>query len=142
VTPDLHFVFDTNAIVSALLFKSSVPGQAFATAMERGKILFSQATFLELNDVLRRKKFDRYLTLDEREEVLVSLLRDAIVSETDEEITSCRDKKDNKFLEIAVAGSARCLVTGDQDLLALHPFRAISILTPAAFLQSVTEPSK
>jgi predicted nucleic acid-binding protein len=77
VTPDLHFVFDTNAIVSALLFKSSVPGQAFATAMERGKFLFSQATFLELNDVLRRKK---------------------------------------------LAGSARCLVTGDQDLLALHHF--------------------
>jgi predicted nucleic acid-binding protein len=27
-------------------------------------------------------------------------------------------------------------VTGDNDLLALHPFRGIPVLTPAAFLAS------
>lgn len=138
MTPDSHFVFDTNAIVSAVLFKSSVPGQAFAAALDRGKILFSQPTFAELNEVLQRKKFDRYLTREERQEVLGAILRDALVCEIAEEIKVCRDKKDNKFLEIAVAGSAKYLVTGDQDLLALHPFRGIPILTPAAFLESLT----
>ncbi|WP_459868116.1 putative toxin-antitoxin system toxin component, PIN family [Endothiovibrio diazotrophicus] len=49
-------------------------------------------------------------------------------------MTECRDPKDNKFLELAVAGGASALITGDQDLLALHPFRGIPILAPADFL--------
>ena len=50
------------------------------------------------------------------------------------EITECRDPKDNKFLELAVAGKADCIVTGDKDLLELHPFRNIRIITPKEFL--------
>jgi predicted nucleic acid-binding protein len=41
---------------------------------------------------------------------------------------------DNKLLETAIAGSADCLVTGDQDLLVLNPFQGIPILTPVGFL--------
>jgi predicted nucleic acid-binding protein len=49
----------------------------------------------------------------------------------------CRDPDDDKLLEIAVAGNADCLVTGDQDLLILHPFQGVPIITPAAFLEAV-----
>jgi putative PIN family toxin of toxin-antitoxin system len=50
------------------------------------------------------------------------------------EITECRDPKDNKFLELAVAGNADCIVTGDNDLLVLNPFRNIRIITPKEFI--------
>jgi hypothetical protein len=50
------------------------------------------------------------------------------------EITECRDPKDNKFLELAAAGNAACIVTGDNDLLVLDPFRNIRIITPKEFL--------
>ena len=46
---------------------------------------------------------------------------------------ACRDPKDNKFLELAVAGSAGYLISGDEDLLVLNPFRGIRIVTPAEF---------
>ena len=36
-------------------------------------------------------------------------------------VTDCRDAKDNKFLELAIDGVATCIITGDQDLLVLHP---------------------
>lgn len=49
-------------------------------------------------------------------------------------ITACRDPKDNKFLELAVAAKASCIITGDKDLLELHPFRGIPILTVNDFL--------
>jgi putative PIN family toxin of toxin-antitoxin system len=49
-------------------------------------------------------------------------------------IRACRDPRDDKFLELAVHGRADILITGDADLLALHPFQGIAILTPAAFL--------
>jgi predicted nucleic acid-binding protein len=54
-----------------------------------------------------------------------------------ERIAACRDPKDDKFLELAVAGRADLIVTGDADLLVLNPFRDISIVTPAAFVQGV-----
>ena len=49
-------------------------------------------------------------------------------------IRECRDPKDNKFLELAVNGRTHAIVTGDKDLLALHPFRDVSIITPAQYL--------
>jgi predicted nucleic acid-binding protein len=49
-------------------------------------------------------------------------------------ITACRDPQDDKVLEIAVAGKADAIVTGDEDLLALHPFEGIPIVGPAEFL--------
>jgi uncharacterized protein len=56
-----------------------------------------------------------------------------------EEITACRDAKDNKFLELAVSGRASHLISGDGDLLAVHPFRGIAVVTPQAFLASLLE---
>ncbi len=58
---DLRFVFDTSAIVSAVLLKQSVVRQAFDKAVEQGKLLVSQATVEEVNEVLRRKGFDKYV---------------------------------------------------------------------------------
>ncbi len=55
-----------------------------------------------------------------------------------ETITACRDPKDDKFLELAVSGQADLIISSDNDLLVLHPFRGISILKPAAFLDTVT----
>ena len=49
-----------------------------------------------------------------------------------------RDPKDDKFLDVAVNGRADVIVTGDGDLLALHPFRGIAILTPAAYVERHT----
>ncbi|HTV30950.1 MAG TPA: putative toxin-antitoxin system toxin component, PIN family [Xanthobacteraceae bacterium] len=52
-------------------------------------------------------------------------------------IEAGRDPTDDKFLELAVSGQADMIVTGDLDLLVLHPFRSIPIIDPAAFIQGV-----
>jgi len=139
MSPEPRTVFDTSVIVSALLFERSVPAQAFYAALGRGAILISHATLAELGEVLGRKKFDRYLTAEEREQFLAMLVQKAEVVEIGEKIHACRDPKDDKFLELAVCGMASCLVTGDEDLLVLHPFRGIPILPPAQFVESLGE---
>ena len=45
----------------------------------------------------------------------------------------CRDPDDDKFLELALASGSRAIVTGDQDLLVLDPWRGISIVKLADF---------
>jgi putative PIN family toxin of toxin-antitoxin system len=58
---DMHFVFDTNVIISALLLKNSVSRQAFDRALRDGKIIVSSTTMTELNEVLKRKKFEKFV---------------------------------------------------------------------------------
>ena len=135
---EAHFVFDTNVIVSALLLKRSVARQAFNKALDQGKLLLSLATLEELNDVLRRDSFDKYISEDERLEFLAALVREAILVEIAETISECRDPKDNKFLELAISGNAAYIVSGDDDLLVLDPFRGIPILAPRPFLEKET----
>ncbi|MFY9557484.1 MAG: putative toxin-antitoxin system toxin component, PIN family [Blastocatellia bacterium] len=62
------------------------------------------------------------------------MVKHAEFVEITEEISDCRDKDDNKFLELAVCGNAQCIVSGDGDLLELHPFRGIRILQAQKFL--------
>lgn len=64
------------------------------------------------------------------------LLRGEPVTPT-EKIRACRDPKDDKFLEVAVAGDADLIISGDEDLSVLNPFRGIPIMQPAAFLQTL-----
>src|SRR5438445_13176228 len=116
-----RYVFDTNVMVSALLFENSVPGKAFYGALAHGEILLSEASVLELQEVLGRKKFDRYLTPEERDQFMVMLLERATLIEITDAVQACRDPQDDKFLELAVNGNASAVITGYEDLLALSP---------------------
>lgn len=62
------------------------------------------------------------------------LFKEAELKDPTEKIRICRDPKDNKYLELAVSSDANFIISGDKDLLVLHPFRKISILTPDQFL--------
>ncbi len=128
------FVLDTNVIVSAVLSPRSVPRKAFDLAFLLGTVVVSGAILVEVDDVLRRPKFERYVSATERLQFLAKFVVDATIVEVAEVITDCRDSKDNKFLELAVNGSAKCIVSGDTDLLVLNPFRGIDIVTPQAFI--------
>jgi putative PIN family toxin of toxin-antitoxin system len=99
-------------------------------------LLVSEATVAELDAVLRRRKFNKYVPEEKRLEFLAALVREAEQVEATEVLTVCRDAEDNKFLELAVSGRASHIISGDGDLLALHPFRGISIVTPQSFLAS------
>jgi len=50
-------------------------------------------------------------------------------------VRACRDPKDDKFLEVALNGESGLILTGDTDLLALHPWREIAIVSPAEYLK-------
>lgn len=97
----------------------------------------SQALSEELDDVLSRHRFERYVTRQERAVFLRDLLRMAMSVTITERVRACRDPKDDKILELAVNGRANYIVTSDDDLLDLNPFRGIAIVRPAEFLTIV-----
>ena len=133
------YVFDANAIISAVLLPGSTPRRAFDKACARGRILLSEPIITELDDVLRRPRFEKYIRADERIHFLVALLREAHIVRVTETVANCRDPKDNKYLALAHEAQAACIVTGDKDLLVLNPYRGISILTPRQFLDALAD---
>ena len=135
-------VFDTSSLVGAALMPGSVPHRALLQALARCDVCASAQTLVELEKVMQRDKFDRYLSREIRLD-LVGVLRQAMhffaVMPADEENLQppCRDPKDNMFLALAQVCRADALVSSDEDLLVLNPWRGIPVLSPAAFLPLV-----
>ena len=130
----MRVVIDTNVWVSRLLIANSVSGQAVDKALTQADVVISEATMEELADVLSRDKWDRYASLGDRQEFIRRVLQIATLVPVLSEIADCRDPEDNKLLELAVDAEASFIVSGDKDLLVLHPWRSIKIVTPADFL--------
>jgi uncharacterized protein len=132
-------ILDTSTLVSAALRIGSVPHQALLKALASCDVCASTETLDELEQVLDRDKFDRYLDRELRRS-FVALMRRHMhlfaVQDADREAVEppCRDPKDNQFLALALAAEANALVSSDEDLLVLHPWRGIAIVTPADFL--------
>jgi putative PIN family toxin of toxin-antitoxin system len=131
-------VVDTNVLVSALILPCSRVGPVlFRLRNGEYTLLYAQPLLEELVDVLNRPRIRRKYRLTNADiEAVVGLilLRGEAVT-PQRRIIACRDPEDNMFLEVAVAGQADVIVSGDDDLLVLHPFEGIPILTPVGFLQ-------
>jgi uncharacterized protein len=132
-----RLVIDANVIVSAVLSAQGKSRQAFDLAIAAMVVLMSDEVFTEISEVLLRPKFDRYSNRTKREAFLDELLAIVEFVEITEKINECRDMKDDKYLELAVNGKADLILTGDDDLLVLHPFRQIPIVRVQTFLESM-----
>ncbi|HEX3884358.1 MAG TPA: putative toxin-antitoxin system toxin component, PIN family [Stellaceae bacterium] len=132
----MRIVLDTNVLVSAVLKSGTPPYDTVDWIDRHGWLLKSVETEREILEVLERPRL-RSATIPLFVMGLRQMLACSEPVPITEHITACRDPKDDKFLELAINGHADVIVSGDADLLALHPFRGIPIETPAAFLRRV-----
>lgn len=131
-------VVDTNVIISAALSARGAPALILRRLIRDAQLLFSEATFAELETRLWLPKFDPYLNLEERRALLHDLAATAHWCESPAvEGAWCRDPTDDKFVALALATGVTRLVTGDADLLALDPLGALRVLTPAQALEEL-----
>jgi len=126
---------DTDILLRALMNEDSVSGSALKKARETGTLLVSTQIASEYFNVFSRPKFERYISLETRLAFIENIISNALMVEPVEKITACRDPKDDMFLELAVTAEASCIISGDEDLLVLHPFSGISIVSAGDFLK-------
>ncbi|MFL6200075.1 MAG: putative toxin-antitoxin system toxin component, PIN family [Thermoanaerobaculia bacterium] len=139
----IRAVIDTNIVVRAFIRPHGTVGPVLSRLRSAGyRLLYSDALLKELIEVLGRPRLrTKYQIGEERIRELLDLilLRGELVSPT-RKIEACRDPDDDAVLEAAVAGGAAIIVSGDEDLLVLHPFEGIPIVGPAAFLARLEGP--
>jgi putative PIN family toxin of toxin-antitoxin system len=136
----MRFVIDTNVIVSAYL------GGTLETVLRSFKegqftLVVTDAIANEYFTVLQRPKFK--IERDEFDDFVALLMSKAEFVIPTETVTAIEsDPSDNKFLEAALAGKARRIVSGDNHLLELKTYRGISILTAREFLDGLAAQAK
>jgi uncharacterized protein len=135
-------VIDTNVLISAALLDDSVPARARNHAIRYGQLIATEQTFAELTGRLLAPKFDRYVSRATRETLLKRLQPIIEIVPVIQVVRACRDPRDDIFLEAAINGRADVIVTGDKDLIALHPFAGIAIVTPSNYLDMVEPESQ
>lgn len=128
-------VFDTSSLLAVCIYPDRLPAQIYRQAMLQCELVATTQTLAELVQVLGRPKFDTWRPLATRMTWYQN--HAAMVTEyvAIERATQCRDAKDNKFLDAALAASADVIVCSDKDLLVLHPYRAIDVLNLQDFRQ-------
>jgi len=134
------FVLDTNVLISAALSAESAPAKVTLWVIANARLIFAEPSFEEFRSRLWRAKFDKYLTIERRNQILHDFSAIADWVELDDAAlpVSSRDPDDDMFIRAAIAGSARWLVSGDKDLLEIQGLPSINILSPADMLKRIS----
>ncbi|MDZ8077676.1 MAG: putative toxin-antitoxin system toxin component, PIN family [Nostoc sp. SerVER01] len=129
-------VIDTNVLLSAALSPNGTARKALDKAYKDFKIAQSEQTYQELNIRIYKRKFDKYISDEDRQYLLDIVKKYSQFIDIKSQINICRDPDDNKFLELAKDSNAEFLITGDLDLLSLKtlPEYQNQIITPRDFL--------
>ena len=135
----MRVVLDTNVLISAFIARKSVPAQVVdLLRTEELFLLQSQEVFAELQRVLEYPHLrGRFHYTDEQAARFLQGIRNIAQWVDVQETLSVvvEDESDNRLIELAVAGRARYIVTGDRKhLLKIRRYRAIEIVSPAEFL--------
>jgi putative PIN family toxin of toxin-antitoxin system len=125
----LKLVIDTNILISAALSAQGAPAKLVLCTLARHRLVFSQTTFDELRTRICRPKFDRYISLDDRERLLRDFNACAVWVEPGESGQYCRDRDDDHFIEAALKAQADFLVSGDKDLLEAPPLQGLRVVS-------------
>lgn len=133
----LKLVVDTNVLISAALSSQGAPAQLMRRVLGQHILVFSQATFDELHTRIYRPKFDRYITLEQRQRLLHDFNACAHWVDLAPYPVYCRDPDDDKFIATALQAQADWLVSGDRDLLEAKPLAGLRIVTPMQALENV-----
>ena len=130
----MRVVFDSNILISALLFPGRQAEKAVLRVIEgRDRLLISKEIINEVLDVLARK-FAREREEIARTAVLLAELGEIVQPERRWHVLP--DQADNRILECAVGGRAALIVTGDREMLRLHTFEGTAIVSLRDFLES------
>jgi putative PIN family toxin of toxin-antitoxin system len=130
-------VIDTNVLISAVLSPEGTARKVLNRVYQQFKIAQSDETYQELVTRIYKRKFDKYISDEEREDFLSVVKHYSQFVKVESQVEICRDVDDNKFLELAIDANAVFLITGDRDLLSLKSQIEYQnlIITPREFLE-------
>jgi uncharacterized protein len=133
----MRVVIDTNVWLSALLWGGQPNFILQLVENKQIQAISSEEILNELTDIFQKSKLQKRLNQLNFSAEAVTLVAKRLMTFVAIEaiiIPELRDPKDQMILSTAITGNAEIVISGDKDLLVLHPFANISILSPQDFL--------
>ncbi len=131
----MRILTDSNVFVSALITAQGTPARVLELALRYHQVLISEKMLTELLSATTRPKLDRYLPAMARAKRLAEFsIRCHPVPDIAGSGPPCRDPKDQYLADLAAAHQPDLLISGDRDLLALHPIGVTRVVTPTEAL--------
>ncbi len=126
----MRLLLDTNVLVAALVARGTCH-ELLEHCVREHVVVSSHSLLDELGEVLERKFRQRAADVQSARRLFAETL--TLVEPDALDVPICRDRDDDVVLATALAGACDAIVTGDQDLLVLDPFRGIRVISPSAF---------
>jgi len=126
----VKLLVDTNVLVAALVARGTC-SDLLEHCVRQHVVVSSQPLLDELREVLKRKISQS--AVDVRAALQLFVETFTLVTPDTLDPPACRDRDDDIVLATALAGECVAIITGDEDLLILNPFRNIQVLGPSAF---------
>ena len=126
----MRLILDTNVLIAALVARGAC-SDLLEHCVRQHVVISSPPLLNELRDVLERKFHQR--AVDVRSALRLFAETFTLVTPDALDPSTCRDRDDDVVLATALAGECAAIITGDQDLLLLDPFRRIRVLAPSGF---------
>ena len=130
----MKIVLDTNVFISGIFF--SGPPYQILKAWEKGsfQILLSQDILDEYHRVAHELS-SKFSSVDISPIIEMVTVHGQFVDTKDLDIVACEDPDDDKFIECAIAGKCRIIISGDKHLLKLSGYQDITVLNPRNFVE-------
>jgi uncharacterized protein len=129
----LKVVLDTNVLISWVFGKGSRINLLVEEMLADHQLFTCDEILNELKEKLASPRLQKYIESERAQQLVVHYTSKATGLEVLNHIQVCRDPDDDIVLALAVTAEADCIITGDNDLLILHPYQNIQIVTPATF---------
>ena len=128
-------VLDSNVFVSFLI-SHRPPISTILDLWARGELVIYYSTEIldELKAALKYPKIRKLVSNSETESLIDAIKILGILVIPAKKIEICRDKKDDKYLEVGLESTSKFLISGDKDILALGEFEGIKIVSPRDFV--------
>ena len=135
---NLHAVFDTNLLISGILWRGT-PFQLLKWAEEgRLRIYTSLEILDEAYRVLHYPKFEQYIDKQKAslKELFAKITSLCTIIQVEQVVSGvCSDTDDEKFLSCSLAANVKVLVSGDRHLLNLKQYQFVCIVTAREFYE-------
>lgn len=134
----IRIVIDTSVWISGVFFTGTPYRVLVAWRDQKFDVVYTPEALHEIESRLHQKALDFSMDpVDALEWIEYIKSFACFVPSTGAGAGICRDPKDDQFLDAAVSGGARYIVSGDQDLLTLDKFQGVKIIKPRDFLDLI-----
>jgi uncharacterized protein len=134
----MNLVLDANVFVSAYIWHGN-PGIVLNRIVRKIDVLFfTDSIISEIDEIIRRPKFNRHKKQVDFIVADIKKFGKKITVSPKHKVTGvCRDPRDDKYLECALAAGAYYLISGDRDLLDLKEYGGVKIVNARDYLDIV-----